>query len=146
MALIIYPNDGYDSFISLADADALIASRYPLASKWVELTDSEREVYLRLHCNTILTTIDKALLPETAGCLAKANGIMAYNDVIYDISITVDRNNGLITKEKVGDVEVNYQQYRSNLSKKSVFNVEVKQCLGKYGAVFSNLQVTLGKS
>jgi len=146
MALTVYPTTDYDTFIGLDDANTLITSRYPLASKWAVLTDEEKEVYLRLHCNTILNTIDQSLLPATSECLAESNAIMAFNDVINEISITLDRNNGLVTKEKVGDVEINYKQYRSNLNKPSIYNLEIKNCLSKYGAKFSSCQTTLGKS
>ncbi len=146
MALVVYPDVGYTSFISLVDADSLITLNYPLADKWSSLTDEKKEVYLRLHCNTILNKIDTLLLPVSSGCLGKSNATMAFNDVINGISITLDRNIGLVTKEKVGDVEVDYKQFRSNTKIPSIYNDEIKHCLGLYGAVFGSNQVTLGKS
>jgi len=147
MALIIYPTVGYDSFISLEDADLWVTNYSPQAPQWNTITDVEKEVYLRLTCNIILNKIDITLLPTTPECLAFSNIAMALNDVIYGISKTVNPNFGLITKEKVGDLEVNYKQYRENINKPSIYNQQIKSCLITYGAVFSSSsQITLGKS
>jgi len=148
MALVVYPDDGYDSFISLDEANSWISTHSPHAYKWYELDDDTKEIYLRLHCQTIQDKIDITLLSDHINeCVQYSNASMALNDVVYGITLNTNPNFGLVTKEKVGDVEIDYKQYVQNLNKPSLYTTFVKNCLRLYGATFNTgCQILLGKS
>lgn len=85
MPLTIYPTTGYDSFCSLADAEALIAANIPSAqhTAWDAITtDTDKEVELRQA--TILIK-NKITLPETLeddlklACVYLANSSVGVN-------------------------------------------------------------------
>jgi len=148
MALTVFPTTGYDTFIALADADTYITANSLQSADWLALSDIDREVYLRIQTKNILYKIDETLLGTVViQCLATATAIMAVNDFRNSLSTALDRNDGLITKEKVGVIEVNYQQHRLNRKVPTVYPKEVRSCLITYGASFpSSSQITLGKA
>ena len=57
MSLTIYPAMGYDSFISLTDADSIISEFSVHYSSWSALTSSEQEVYLRIATDRIMNAV-----------------------------------------------------------------------------------------
>lgn len=152
MALTVYVdnNTDFDSFISLADADTYITETSIHSADWLALSTTDREVYLRIACNRILSRIDETLLDGNA-CLAKANASMAIHDVVYKLSSDINPNTGLVTREKVGDLEVDYFHggFRSSRQIKGIvtdpFPSEVKKCLSNYGFIYG-CQVTLEHS
>lgn len=140
MAITIYPTTDYDSFVSVAEANTFISQYTLFTTQWSALTDEQKEVYLRIATQRILNVVDGTLLEEDT-CLKSSCAVMAVRDLVFNISAGVNENKGLITKEKVGDVEVNY--YQGNSSKvsslnKNPFSTEVKKCLAKYGAIFND--------
>ena len=148
MSLIVYPDDGYDSYVSLDDANTIISEKSIFNSQWLELTDTEKEVYLRISKDYIDLVIDKTLFTTiNTSCLKQVNSMMAIQDVSNKISSEINRNNGLVTKEKVGNIEVTYKQndkFREILTR---YPKLIRPCLVNLGATFnSNKQVKLGKS
>ena len=139
MALTIYPDTDYDSLISISDSSD-IASNYSVHStEWLALSESIREVYLRIATGRIFDVIDSTLLPTDSvpHCVKKATTLMAVKDFMYGISSEVNPNTGAITKEKVGDIEVTYahgNRSRINSKNKNPFPSEVITCLNSYGA------------
>ena len=141
MALVIYPTEDYDSLISEADATDWINKNSVNASLWLAKTTEEKEVYLRIATTRIL---DVVALDDTydqvTSCLPSVCANMAIYDIAFNISTNINNNEGLITREKVGDLEVEYQHNR-NTNKKGIktspYPKEVKTCLSSYGAIFS---------
>ncbi len=164
--LTLYPNIGADSFISLDDATIIITANSLQSSQWIALTDANKEVYLRIAYTNIvnnisydITNIDGYLDPLTYialdSCLPKSQAMMAIHDVVYQISSEINPNTGLISKEKVGDLEVTYVHGANTSSKqlssknKNMFPQSVVKCLTSYGANISSngfTQATLERS
>lgn len=151
MALIVYPTEGYDSFVDLIDANTTIAEYTLFSPQWLALTDTVKETYLRIATDRILNKIDTSLLIVDP-CISKSCSIMAAHDLVFEISSSINPNTGLITKEKVGDLEVTYTHGNAQRQLKSrntdPFPSTVKPCLSEYGAVFSLgvSQATIGKA
>lgn len=151
MALVIYPTTDYDSFVSIADANTIIEEYSLHNDLWSALSDAEKEVYLRVGTDRIFSVIstddtdeaylDSTVYDATTSCLPKSNALMAIHDVVYGLSTSINPNKGLITKEKVGDLEVNYFQGYSKNPKSGIvtnpFPNIVKSCLETYGATFN---------
>jgi hypothetical protein len=158
MALVIYPDTGYDSFVTLVDADAIIANYSVHNDKWVALTDTDKEIYLRIACEYII--LNTPLLPDMeydplTSCLPKSNAMMAVHDLSYGLSSEINPNTGLISKEKVDTLEVTYfhgnPNHQVNSRKTSRFPATVVRCINSYGGNVraSNVgvvQETLGHS
>ena len=149
--LTLYPAVGADSFISLADATTIITANSLQSSQWTALTDANKEVYLRIAYTNIVnnisydtTSLSGYLDPLTYvaldSCLPKSQAMMAVHDVVYQISSEINPNTGLISKEKVGDLEVTYVHGANTSSKqlssknKNPFPSSVVKCLTTYGA------------
>lgn len=142
--LILYPNTDYDSFISVADADEVISNNSVHSAQWLALTEAQKEVYLRVATTRILnitTALDVLTYVAANSCLPKSCALIGIHDVVYGISSEVNPNTGIVSKEKVGDLEVTYFHGNPNKQVKgrttSPFPSEVKPCLESYGAVFS---------
>ena len=138
MSLIIYPTEDYDSFVSILDADSYIQSYSVQSLGWIALTDEQKEVYLRIATKRILDIVDIDLLFDTNDCIARSCSLMAIHDLVYEISSSVNPNTGVVSKEKVGDLEVNY--YHGNTQSRVMgrntnpFPSSVKTCLNDLGA------------
>jgi hypothetical protein len=163
MALIVIPTENGDSFISLIDANDIVSKNSIQASDWLALDDSVKEVYLRIATQRILDAVSTDLNNDDGyydvttysppnSCLPKTTALMAVHDLAYGLSSDINPNTGLITKEKVGDLEVNYTHGNpfSQISSKKTnpFPQSVVSCLNSYGASINTSsikQVTLGK-
>lgn len=151
MALIVYPLDDYDSFVDITTATTYINSYTTFSSNWAAIDDATKEVYLRIATDRIIDKIDTLLLTGSNECILKSCSIMAVHDLVFEISSSVNPNTGLVTKEKVGDLEVNYThgnvQRQLKNRNTNPFPTNVQTCLTGYGATFvSGIQVTIGRS
>ena len=110
MALIIYPDTGYDSFSSIADADAYLASNVPSSQRtlWEALVDADKEIYLR-QSTTLIE--NKITLPDTLeenlqnACIYLANysvGLDMLNSDGETGNIKVDEVVGVVKTEYFG--------------------------------------------
>lgn len=135
--LIIYPTTDYDSFVSVVDADTIISKNSLKNTEWTALTEAQKEVFLRIATTRILNAIDTSLLVEDV-CIKNATALMAVRDLVFEISSSVNPNTGLISKEKVGNVEVTYFHgnpiHRITGRSTNPFPKEIIPCLQKYGA------------
>ena len=148
MGLIVYPAAGYDSYVSLVDAENTIISYTTFGTQWLALDDATKEVYLRIATARINDVIDSVLLNGIDACLSGSCSMMAVHDLVFSISSSVNANDGLITKEKVGDLEVQYQHSYNKRSSRNTnpFPPLVRTCLIGYGAEFSSItRATLEK-
>ena len=163
MALIVIPIEDGDSFISLSDANDVITKNSIQSADWLALDDSTKEVYLRIATQRILNTVstdinnedgyyDVATYSPPDSCLPKVTALMAVHDLAYGLSSEINSNTGLVSKEKVGDLEVTYFHGNplSQVSGRETnpFPNLVVPCLNSYGASMNTSsikQVTLGK-
>jgi hypothetical protein len=107
MALIVYPTEDYDSFVSVADATTIIGNLTLYSSEWGALDLSEQEAYLRIASQVItdgLTTIPADPVPQ---CLKNSQALIAIHDVVNGISkpLTIE---SVVKKQKAGSVEIEY--------------------------------------
>ena len=156
MALIIYPIADADSFITEADADTVIAENSVQSATWTALTSTMKEVYLRIATSRILGSVstdasnedgylDESIYVAADSCLPKATALMAIHDLAYGLSSDINPNTGLISKQKVGDLEETYFHgnplSQVNSRNTNPFPSSVIKCLNAYGA-----NVTSGKT
>lgn len=107
MALIIYPNDGYDSFCSLTDAEGLIAANIPASQHeaWDDLVDPDKEVLLRQSTLIIKNRID---LPDTLESDLKLATVYLANSSVGVDMTNEDGKADIKSKEIVDVVKTEY--------------------------------------
>ena len=156
MALIIYPTDSYDSFISVADATTVIDTLTLFSTEWGAITDTEKEIYLRIAMRRIVDGIDQDENPlpdPLPDCAGEAQALMAVQDVVYGISAnTTTESTGSIKKQKVASLEIEYYDTTSQTTKMvSIIPAMARPCLEELGyelppMVTGLKQTTLGRS
>jgi len=151
MALIIYPSPDADSFISVSDATVVIESYTMSASKWSTLSDTEKEVLLRIAYKDIVDHTDPLTYPTPfPECVGEAQALMAVHDAVNNLSSgTTAQVTGAIKKQKAGPVEREF--YDTTKVQKSTSRVPdmAKACLEMIGyhlSAANGLQTRLGKS
>ena len=143
MSLTIYPTEGYDSFVSVADATSFLEKNSMYYAECVAKypDESSQEVLLRIATRRIIDTIDMSLFPVDSVplCISEATSLMAIHDCWYGLSVSQNDNQGLVSREKVGDLEVEYDHRNTKTKAKvtSPFPDSVRTCLSNYGATFS---------
>jgi hypothetical protein len=129
--LIVFPDPGYNTFVSLAEADA-IAENYLLAGEWQSMRESKRELYL-LEAFRTMHTLEGFTDPvNDAGCLKTAQCEIAFHDAHFGIS-TSDPSEAQIARQKAGPVEVEYFE-KNGGSTLSKIPATAWDCLKNYGA------------
>lgn len=135
LTLVIYPATDYNSFVTLAEADAIIESdvNYPT---WAAETDDEVKKRYLITAFRNIVALNGLTLPATAeDCLKESQSLMAVHDIVNGIS-TASGTPGQIESAKVGPVEVKYTD-GSPASDIGVFPAVVYKCLESYGAYFT---------
>ena len=145
MALILPPDTGYDSFVSVADATTTIEMYTLDAATWAALSASDKEIYLRISTRRIedgidedVYTIDPTDIPI---CLPEATAFLAIHDVVNNISGGASETSatGAIKKEQVGSIVQEYYDTKSSSdSSQSVNTIPsvAYPCLESIGFVF----------
>ena len=113
MALIIYPAVGWDSFVTVVNADLIIAANTVHSAEWMALTEPDKEIYLRIATMTILGGIDLVANPlptPMLPCVADATAFVAVHNVVNQLSAGAASaaSSGVIKSEKVGSLKVEY--------------------------------------
>ena len=102
MALIEYPTTGWDTFCSLANAEALLLANVPSAQRtaWDALIDADKEIILRQATIMIRTSITLSTdLPLTLDPdLQLATAYVANSSVGIDM-LTSDKSSNVKVKE-----------------------------------------------
>ena len=144
MALIIYPDIDFDSLVSVVDATEVIVRNSVHSTDWITLSEPMQEVYLRIATQRILSVVEDTI-PIDGECLPRSCALMAIHDLMYGLSSEVNPNTGLISKQKVGDLEETYFHgnplSQVNSRNTNPFPSSVIKCLNAYGA-----NVTSGKT
>ena len=156
MALIIYDDADYDSFISVADATTIIGNLTLYATQWGAITEAEQEIYLRIACRRIEDGIDQEAYPypdPMPACAGEAQALMAVQDLVYGISAGTNTNaTGSIKKQKVASLEIEYYDTATaTTTMVSIIPLMARPCLEALGydvpPYISGLkQTTLGRS
>lgn len=106
MALIIYPTTGWDSYVSLADAEILVTNNIITTTSWNALTNTQKELYLKQSSLDIRLHIEDPLALTTPYDLQLAVVFLSVNSIGKDMWDSDGKSNikrieisGAITKE-----------------------------------------------
>jgi len=159
MALIIYPTVGYDSYVSVVEADAIISDLTMHSTSWEALSTEDRERYLRIAMRTMEDGIDQTVNPlplvgeSLYSCMKESQALIALQDVVNNISAGgVTQTTGAVKKEKAGAVEVQYYDVSGGSSSSAPYPIPkiAFSCLSAMGFTFPSTggfkQSTLGRS
>lgn len=129
MALIIYPDLNWDSYISLADAEALLLTSVFDLTKWNALTTTQKEVLLRQASLSIKLSITDPEELSTPLDLQLATVYLTD----YSISNSLIDSNG---KENLKRIKIDgaiEKEYFTKSKKSNSFPDLVKTLLQTYG-------------
>ena len=159
MALIIYPNPQWDSFVDLTDAELYITTLTLDGPSWTTLPDATKETLLRVATRNIIDGIDQVVypLPDPAPqCLAEATALTASHDNVNSLTggSTATTVSGAIKSQKVGSLQVAYYDTKTtggSSGKVYLIPKMAMACLTSLGYVFKSTSSTfrqekLGKS
>ena len=111
MALIEYPTTGWDTFCSLANAEALLLANVPSAQRtdWDALIDADKEIILRQATIMIRTRITLSTdLPLTLDPdLQLATAYVANSSIGVDM-LTADKSSNIKVKEVACIINTEY--------------------------------------
>ena len=151
MALVLYPDSAADSFITVTDADTVVAT-YTLDSvSWLALTNEKREQLLRIAYRYIIDHTNASIYPNPMdACVGEAQALMASHDNVNGISggTTSTATTGALKKQKVGSIERQFYDVAGKVSTGKVSRVPdmARKCLEGIGfSVKSMAQTHLGR-
>ncbi len=146
LTLIIYPATGYNSFVTLAEADTYAESLIGF-TEWTALTDDDK-MRLLITAFRNIVSLNGITLPATSEeCLKESQVILAVNDNNLSISTSGGQASGQIKSAKVGSVAVEYVD-GNPASQYSYWDDQyMRSCLASYGALiptsgFSQIPLT----
>lgn len=119
MALVLYPTNGYDSFVSLADATNYITKYTLQLDSWSAFDTTTQEALLRIAAQRLTSNSDELLFPITPipDCIPIAQALMASQDGKYGFSSgLIYDDKGATKREKVSVIEVEYYDTKGNYS------------------------------
>jgi len=133
MALIVYPDVGFNSYISVEDAD-LKAVDYLNNSFWTALDEATKSQYLIQSFRVIhaLEGFIAPIPPAVAGCLPDAQLQIAMNDVQFGISLKTYATQE-VKKEEAGPVSMEYFASGSGALPPTIIPPLVVPCLETFG-------------
>lgn len=106
MALIIYPTEDWDSYLTVADAEVLMGKHILDMSTWNALSDPHKEIYVRQASLLIKTKITDPETTETPDDIELATAYLANYSVGKTMTNSDDSGNlkskrieGVIAKE-----------------------------------------------
>ena len=142
MALVIYPAQDADSFITVADATTAINELTMDSAAWAALGDDDKERLLRIAYRDILNkTADVEYPDPLPSCIPEAQALMASHDNVNAISSGADvAQLGAIKKQKVGSISKEFYDVKGGVNSPSISRVPqlVVSCLEEFGYVFSS--------
>ena len=109
MALIIFPLDNYDSFVSVVDADAIIGGFVVSDGQTAYLAGDEayKEAILKQTCLQIRLCPNISLPADIESNLELAQCYLVVHALTVDM-MSYDANDRAVTKEQVGTLSVEY--------------------------------------
>lgn len=130
MALIIYPTDSWDSFVTIANADTILTNNIPSTQRtlWDALTDTDKEIYLRQATELIRTKI--TLPDELEDDLQKATSYLANYSVGKDM--TNDDGSGNVKVKNIAQTTIKKEYFYAGANS-NAFPSNVTALLSQYG-------------
>ena len=133
--LVEYPNNGWDSFCSVADADTIITNYVPDSTSWLALTEPQKEVYLRQATETVKGYV--LCLPDTLeDDLKKATAYTANYSI--DTPTATDSGKGNIKSKEIVDVVKTewFNPTKANILPDNVLVLLKQYCVTNTGSSF----------
>lgn len=130
MALTIYNDDGWDSFVTIANADTILTNNIPSTQRtlWEALADTDKEIYLRQATELIRT---KITLPyELEDDLQKATAYLANYSVGKDMTTSDGESN--LKRKNIAQTTIEKEYFYPG-SKSNAFPDNVIALLSQYG-------------
>ncbi len=148
MALIVYPDPNYDSFINVQDADDVIISYTVNSAEWVALSVDVKEAYLRIAFRHIIDNCDMIDGTNYDLCLPPAQALIAYNDFDNNISDGNASITGALKRQKVGQIEREFYDTAKTQKIVKIVPSLARPCLEKFNYTYQSsfLQTRLGRS
>jgi len=113
MALVVYPTNGFDSFVSLEEANSIISENVFNTEEWDGLADNKKEVLLRQATDTIRWFV-RLKGEEDTYRLKKATALLA------EYKLGEDKKETNLKREAVAGV---YEKEYYEVSNKNIDNV-----------------------
>jgi len=135
MALIVYPDVGFNSYISVTDAD-LKAVDYLNNSFWTVLDEATKSQYL-MQSFRVLQSLEGFIAPippELSGCLPDTQLQIAMNDVQFGISLRSYATQE-VKKQEAGPVSTEYFESASGALPPTIIPPIAIPCLKTFGYV-----------
>ncbi len=134
MALIIYPTDSYNSYVSLADAEILIDDNIITTTSWDALTNAQKELYLKQATTLIRLKIQDPYEEATPYDLQLATVHLAVSSISVDMTESDGRDN--LKRIKIeGAIE---KEYFTKGEKSNSFPDIVEALLSQYTYINSS--------
>lgn len=128
MALIIYPTTNYNSYVSLADAEILIANNIINHTAWDALTSTQKELYLKQSTTLIRLKIQDPYEDATPSDLELATVYLAVSSIAVDMTESDGKDN--LKRIKIdGAIE---KEYFTKSEKSNSFPDIVEALLSQY--------------
>jgi len=133
MALIVYPDVGFNSYISVVDAD-LKAVDYLNNSFWTVLDEATKSQYLMQSFRVIhaLEGFIAPIPPALAGCLPDAQLQIAMNDVQFGISL-ISLATQEVQEKSAGPVTMKYFESFTGVLPPAIIPPLTVPCLQTFG-------------
>lgn len=137
MALIIYPIDDWDSFISVTDADAMIGGFVESVGQtaYLALDEAGKEAILRQTALQISLCPGITLPDENSSSLEKAQCYLVTHALEVNM-MSYDPSDDSVTSETVGEISVSYDTNRKDSN--DSFPPIVTSLLSSYGCKSSS--------
>ena len=148
MALIIYPAQNADSFITVADAKVVIDNYTLDGAKWDAKTLQEQEILLRIAYNDIVDHTDSTTYPDPLpACVGEAQALMAVHDLVNSISGGATSTTAQVKKQKAGPIEREFFELKTVVKSTTRVPDQAKRCLAGIGYIFPAFgQTRLGRT
>ena len=129
MALIIYPTDNYDSYVSLLDAESIYDTNIIDTSKWDALTDPMKEKYLRQATMLIKLKITDPLEEATPFNLQLATVYLV--DYALDTNVLKDDGKGNLKRIEIEGAIT--KEFFSRANSNTAFPDHIAMLLNEFG-------------
>lgn len=136
MALIQYPNVGYDAFITLDDMNSYMENYSPRNASWVSVDVADREKLIRISTQYLIDGIEDitVLTDPLQACVEDVIKRMVDRDFMYNISSSLSTTQQT-QSEMVGTLRVSYFENKAYTSIVSRIPPNVSKCLDSIGYV-----------
>jgi hypothetical protein len=93
MAIVVYPDTGWNSYASLADAEIIVTNNVINPASWNALSDAQKELYLRQSTTLIRLKITDPATDEAPDDLQLATVLLSVDSIGKDMNDSDGKEN-----------------------------------------------------